>query len=208
MVHLACSETSGTNVRSALREATREVHERLHQHPNFAALLDGTLTVTSYRRLLARLYGFHRPYEDVLLSLPSQWWHGLNPEPRRRAYRLAEDLAALGLTSSELSALPFVPPPAIECCEELLGCLYVREGATLGGRVLARRLEPMCWPNGAGRSFFSGTAQDSMLWAELCLALDRIGNKQNISAMTGAACATFAAFEAWLNSDHLVHGER
>ena len=49
------------------RAATRAVHDRLHESAQFAAILAGTVDATSYRRLLLKLYGFHKPLEDALL---------------------------------------------------------------------------------------------------------------------------------------------
>lgn len=83
----------------------------------------------------------------------------------------------------------------------MLGTLYVREGATLGGRVLAAKLEPLCGPDGAGCSFFAGTPCDGMLWNELCATLNRSENKGHLATMIESAGATFAVLETWLKAD-------
>lgn len=190
--------------RAALRAATNAVHERLHCHEGFAALANGTLTRSGYRHLLVKLYGFHRPLEHALLAAPRGWWCGLDPTPRLRADRIAADLTALGLTSSELPGIPLAPLLRIDCAARLLGCLYVREGATLGGKVLARKLDPILGSGDDGRSFFAGTSRDGALWGELCATLDRVdaGHTHKLPDMIKAACATFAALERWLAVDH------
>ena len=185
--------------RDALRAATRAVHARLHRHPGFLALVDGTLSLAAYRGLLLRLYGFHRPLEDALLSAPRHWWLRLDPSPRRRAHRLADDLVALGLETGELARIPRAPSPLIRCAAHLFGCPYVREGATLGGRALAPSLDRLLGPGQAGRQFFSGRVDDGALWGEFCATLERTGNR-HLPTIVDAACATFAGFEAWLDN--------
>ncbi len=198
-------ETIG--VRHALREATREVHERLHRQADFVALVDGTINRSGYRDLMAKLHGFHRPLENALLAAPRAWWCGLDPAPRLRADRIASDLLAVGLSSIDLAHIPLARPPQFDCAEHLLGCLYVREGATLGGKVLARKLESLLGPGDHGRSFFAGTSIDGALWGEFCITLDRVGTRRNLSHIIEAACATFAQFEAWLSTENHIRGK-
>jgi heme oxygenase (biliverdin-IX-beta and delta-forming) len=196
-----CVSASRTGARSALREATREVHERLHRQMDFAALVNGTLSRVGYRELLVKLYGFHRPLEEAILSAPRHWWRDLDPAPRRRADRLVHDLAALGFTSADLAGVPLASPPLLDRAEQLLGCLYVREGAILGGKVLARKLDTLLGSGDHGRKFFGGTRQDARLWGEFCATLDRATHPNHLSMMIEAACATFASLESWLDAD-------
>jgi heme oxygenase (biliverdin-IX-beta and delta-forming) len=188
--------------RAALREATHEVHERLHCQEGFAALVNGTLTRSGYRDLLVKLYGFHRPLEDALLAAPRSWWFDLELAPRLRADRIAADLLALGLTSGDLASVPLTSRPRFDRAEHLLGCLYVREGATLGGKVLARKLDSILGSGDHARSFFASTSRDGALWGELCATLDCVDAGHELSAMIAAACGTFAALEAWLAADN------
>jgi heme oxygenase len=187
--------------RAALRTATAEIHERLHRLPDFAALLAGRLDRAGYRTLLTRLYGFHAPLEAALIAGAERLASvGIAMEDRRRVPALASDLAALGVAPAEMAALPRcrdLPSPV--SLGELLGCLYVREGSTLGGAVIAERLAPLL-PGGAGRRFFvADAAARGRLWRECCAALDAAAAAPGaLATMTAAARATFAAFETWL----------
>lgn len=183
--------------RVALREATREVHERLHNVPSFAALAAGTLGRGGYVRLLGRLFGFHEPMEAALAdALPGRF----APESWQRTHLLRADLASFGLDEAALDRLPRAAPPVRLTEAEAMGCLYVLEGSTLGGRQLARQLDTLLAPgNPAGRRFLQGASQPAHLpWRSLCAELDRMGaTPDGFAAMLGGALSTFARYERW-----------
>ena len=101
----------------------------------------------------------------------------------------------------------FEPPlsrPAV------LGCLYVIEGATLGGRELSRLLSPMLDALGLvapeGRRFFLayGAAQGPM-WRRFCDVLDTAAATIAPAGrrdMEAAARSTFLIMEDWLTRCH------
>jgi heme oxygenase len=83
----------------------------------------------------------------------------------------------------------------------VVGCLYVLEGATLGGQVIARRLqETLKIGPENGASFFHGYGRDAgHLWKSFRAALaayasDRWRQEQIIAG----ARDTFTHFEDWL----------
>ena len=92
-----------------IREATRDIHERLHDHTSFGALLARTITREEYRALLEALYGFHQPLETALVAHADGQAH-LRMIERRRAHLLIDDLSALG--RSRIADLPMALPPA------------------------------------------------------------------------------------------------
>lgn len=185
------------SARAALREATKAVHERLHHVPAFAALAAGALDRAGYRALLARLYGFHAPMEAAMAEAlagrfaPAAW---------QRADLLRADLAALGEGEPTLARLPRIRPPARLSDPEAMGCLYVLEGSTLGGRHLARQLDFVLPPGStAGRSFLAAGSQPHRIrWADLGAALDAAGtDPAALRAMLAGAADAFARYEAW-----------
>ncbi len=151
---------------------------------------------SDYQRLLLRLYGFHEPIECALEANESLLPR-LELGSRRRAHLLIDDLRAVGF-DGHLADIPrvvlnfdFETPP------QVLGCLYVREGATLGGRVLARRLDHLFGAESQGRSFFSGSDKDPELWRSLCAELEMSEHVAAIDTVIIAARETFAVFERW-----------
>jgi len=118
-------------LRTTLRAATRQAHDRVDQ-------LGGAFDLTSpsdYQAFLRAHAAVLPGVEAVLDSaspedLPPAW------AQRRRTAALAADLAALGLTPPSQAAIPLALPDRAT----RLGALYVLEGSRLGGAVLRRRL--------------------------------------------------------------------
>jgi heme oxygenase len=177
-------------VRDTLKAATHDVHRRLHRHAGFAALQDGTIEVAGYRALLARLYGFHLPFEPVVQIEP------------RRSRSLEADLRTLGVSPYDLRNLPLCRDlPHLDTEGRRMGALYVLKGSALGGRVLARQLDRLFGVNvPAGRTFLLGGAfAESSDWIQFLSELERTGDRHLPSAeLVGGACETFLALETWL----------
>jgi heme oxygenase len=182
------------SARDALRTATAAAHERLHHVPVFVALAEGRLTRGEYAALLGRLHGFHAAMEAGVAEVRGLEAFGLDPAERRRAWLLREDLAVLGAeVPGEMAVLP-----AFGSAAAAMGGLYVTEGATLGGKMLARGLDGLL-QGSAGRRFLLGHgAGHGEMWRGFCEALERCGAEPARRAeMLCAANACFAAFEAW-----------
>jgi heme oxygenase len=188
--------TAGATVRAALREATDPIHARLHDLPGFRALAEGRIDRPAYAALLHRMLGFHRGVEAALDAAPSLAPWGIDIAGRRRAWLIEADLQALGLPG-EVPRLAPLPP--LGSAARALGCLYVTEGSTLGGRQLARALDALLPPGIEGRRFLLGHGDaHAAMWRSCCQALEACGAEPERRAeMLAAAAATFAAFEAW-----------
>jgi heme oxygenase len=200
------TEPSTNTARGTLRHATRDIHERLHALGAFRPLLAQTITHREYCALLEALYGFHQPLEAALVAHPGS--QALLPMTgRRRAHLLAEDLGALRGSHDPMD-LPRAPPPLDVLARPggYLGCLYVREGAILGGRVLAGKLDHLLGRRTEGRRFFSGSAHDAELWRSCCATIDQAGNGAALDGMIAAARATFEHFERWMTRSATNHG--
>ncbi len=159
----------------ALKAATAEHHERLERRVDIAARLRSR---DAYRELLERFYGFYQPLEERLR--PYEQTFPLRP----KAPLLARDIEALGGDPHTLPVASRLPPT--RTAEEALGVLYVLEGATLGGAVIAHMARGL----DVSREFFG--AYDSARWREFKAFVDRHG------ADSAAAVATFETMEAWV----------
>jgi heme oxygenase (biliverdin-IX-beta and delta-forming) len=187
------------SARAALRNATRDIHDRLHGQMLFRQLLEETITRSAYGALLSRLYGFHQGIEtalDAQAGLRSK----VSMNGRHRVHLLVSDLKTLGQCDEGISSLPVVAaPPDLDKLGRFLGCLYVREGATLGGRVLAGKLGHLLGPGHGGRRFFAGPDRDSELWRACCSAIEQPMESAERNAMIAAARETFEIFERWMS---------
>jgi heme oxygenase (biliverdin-IX-beta and delta-forming) len=116
----------------ALRDATREAHERVDSA--FGQLDFGDRD--RYRDFLTAHAQALLPIEQWLdandaAALVADW-----PE-RKRGEALLADLATIGGAAPVLQPFDCDPTP-----ESVMGVIYVVEGSRLGGRYLARQLHP------------------------------------------------------------------
>lgn len=177
-------------LRTALHEATREAHHVIDHHPLVAPLVRTDLTVETYLRALRGLLRIHRPLQQRLADALAAC--GTTYELADRVGWLSADLAALG-SDDNISAPPWTPP-VIANATDLAGMLYVIEGSTLGGQVIARRIEAsLGFTANHGAGFFNGWGTDTPAhWAAFWQFADgAVGT--NTAAATAAARAAFEA---------------
>lgn len=187
------------DLRSRLRDATSVSHRQLERR---LGLLDGLTDPAAGRQrfvaLLGAFLGFHACWEPAVAAcLPGEtaWLR-----PRRRQHLIAQDLAALGLDAASIAALPECPAAASLCRTPAAawGSVYVLEGSTLGGRVIARHLAAAPWCPPAGLRYFDPYGADSgRRWKEM---LDRLAALPTAAAdeAVDAAQRTFGLLDDWL----------
>lgn len=182
-----------------LKQATSARHAALEGR---LPLLDPALSRADYRSLLNRFLGYYAPLEERLQALPH--WNDLdfNYAQRTKAPCLARDLIALGTTPDELARVarcPYMPP--VTSVARLLGCLYVIEGATLGGQIITRRLHAsLRLTPASGAAFLNGYGvHTGERWKAFCAmattVAQRTGRDEDILA---SANLTFDTLDQWL----------
>lgn len=182
-----------------LRQRTSLLHDRVERAVDLPSRCDSR---EGYASLLSRLLGFYEPFETALARF--DWRQaGLDFEERRKAGRLRADLSALGWEGAAIDGAARcrdLPRPA--ALAGAVGCLYVLEGATLGGQVIARQTARSLGvgPERGGR-FYEGYGEATgRLWRAFGSAANAYcghDERRSEEAVDGAI-ATFAAFEAWL----------
>ena len=124
-------------LRQELRRETADLHRRLEID---LGLLESELSLDRYRRVLEFFFGFYAPIEAGLARVASAG-PPLGLPLRARTALIESDLLSLGLSRREIADLPRCADlPRLSCPEDLAGCLYVLEGACLGGQVIAPAL--------------------------------------------------------------------
>jgi heme oxygenase len=189
-------------MRWRLRAATATTHERMHAHAGFGAAAAGTIEAPDYLQLLVRLYGFHRPFEDIARSAVDAFGIDLDMSVRVRSPLLLADLQAIGFDPNAAATLPLWRPSVrLVSKGALLGALYVLEGSTLGGAQIARALKNRVG-NGLGKAllFFLGRgARQGAMWRDLLDELESLREDEDEAMQAeDAAVATFKAFEDWM----------
>lgn len=187
------------DLRSRLRDATREPHERLHGHPGLGAAAAGRLDPAAYGDLLGRLYGFHRRFEAGFADAPPEMAEAIELHARARSQALARDLGELG-QATRVDALPLCQTlPCLTTEPQWLGALYVTEGSTLGGAQIARALAEAGFASGQRQFFEAYGERRSAMWRSFLARLDRhADDEQAASDAEQAALAAFDAFETWM----------
>lgn len=183
--------TASPGILARLKAETRAEHDAIER------VLDLTregLTLAEYRAWLERMYGFYRPLEAELPGVP-----GLDLGARRKTPLLREDLAALGV--EELARLPECAElPPLRTADERFGCVYVLEGATLGGQVVSRHLRRTLavTPERGGRFFHGYGPQTGEMWQAFRTATAAFVRTTEAQDRTvAAALATFRALRRW-----------
>jgi heme oxygenase len=191
-----------TSIRNRLREATSDVHERLHGHAGFSAAAAGTISVRGYGKLLERLWGFHRAFESTFDEATRKWQVGVDLEKRHRCGMIEADLITLGGDLKAIARLPqcvTLYRPGNKAA--FIGALYVVEGSTLGGVHLARALASTIGAGSAcGVQFFLGYGdQRGAMWRSFLQELDECARAPaDEAAVIDGAIETFVHFEAWM----------
>jgi heme oxygenase (biliverdin-IX-beta and delta-forming) len=192
-----------SSIRARLRAATAEAHERMHAHPGFAAAAAGAIGIADYRQLLARVYGFHRPFELAAREAVASSGMDFDVEQRARSPALLADLKSLGLRSDAIARLPlWAPRESFGSVGAILGAFYVLEGSTLGGVQIARALRGVVGDDsGDGIRFFLGRGdRQGEMWIKFVRKLESLsGDPDDCEDAVRAAVATFEDFEAWMN---------
>lgn len=183
----------------SLKDSTRAEHQALEATVDIGRRLG---SLAEYRALLARFWGFYAPMEAGLLERPEWRQRDLDIGARRKAPLLLADLRALGASPDSLAALPRCADlPAGGSFAHALGCMYVLEGATLGGQLISReaRARLGLTPE-RGCGFFSSYGdQVGPMWRDFQgWLLQTATDEQAAREVIAGANATFRAFGAWL----------
>jgi heme oxygenase len=183
---------------------TRLKHETAAAHRAIEHTVDLPSRLRSageYRRLLERFWGFYAPIEAQLAARPEWAQYDLDIHRRLKASALVCDLRALGLSASAIDRLPRCPSlPPLGSFAHALGCLYVLEGATLGGQIIAREARrTLGLTPDHGCAFFSSYGEHvGAMWGEFRVLLVEMAAHE--TTILHSAHETFAAFERWLAS--------
>lgn len=188
-----------TPILECLKQATRERHRLLEGK---LPLLDPQLSQDNYRCLVSNFYGYYAPMESLVLTLP--WWDevGLNFNERQKTPSLEQDLIILGYEPETLAQLPRCQHlPEVKSIAQLLGCLYVMEGATLGGQIIAKQLQAnLSVTQKTGAAFFNGYGiQTAKHWQAFCTLLTTFSEHEDSDEIIiASANKTFETLDLWL----------
>ena len=188
-------------IHSTLKQRTGDFHDALET--KLRVLLSDGISLDQYAAVQKKFYCFYCPIETQLLSI--RGWD--DPEfalqDRLKVPLLVSDLAALAVDFGEIARWPFCDRlPRLETIPEALGCLYVLEGATLGGKLITRHLKRVLpLDESRGCSFFNSYGDDvGRMWSSFLGILARHCERHgDAEVVVQSACQTFASLDRWLS---------
>ncbi|WP_188262425.1 biliverdin-producing heme oxygenase [Azospirillum tabaci] len=175
-------------VRQALREATRDIHERLDRAAVLRPLTSPSITADEYRDALIALHGFNAPIERAL------------GEGTERLDLLRADLADLGVDADSLPVAGSLP--ALDGLPERLAARYVLDGSAHGGRAMLPNVTRALGFDATRGARFLASAGIDMAgrWKALLARLESdLDAPESAQAACATAVALFAALEVWLD---------
>jgi heme oxygenase (biliverdin-IX-beta and delta-forming) len=153
----------------------------------------------AYCDRLQMFYGFYAPFEATLkLRLEVMPLCDKLADRLNKTALLKSDLRHLGIDSKNIPQCQKLP--RLEFATEILGSIYVVEGATLGGRIITKHVQdtlnilPI-----SGGSFFQGYGDaTAMMWHGMRqLLVDAASSVTAENAIVASAIETFAALRHW-----------
>jgi heme oxygenase len=180
-------------VAAVVKEATETLHSEVEN-----LLLPELAAITSphhYAQILRLFYGYFQPLEKRL-ALTVTTHHLPDIAERRKSSAILHDLAAIGQSTDALPVCGQLP--VFNNTAEAFGVMYVLEGSTLGGKMIARMLqknEALQLPPGAVR-FFSGYGEKTgEKWK---IFLSALNEQEPADAVIAAANETFYYLKRWM----------
>ncbi len=184
-----------------LRAETRDLHEALERDLDWKNRM---ATLEGYRGLLARWWGFHAVFEPLVDARP--------PLPglagRRKLHLLERDLSRLGMFADAIRALPRIDASSLpDDSAGMTGALYVLEGSTLGGLVIARHLRAALAGTGAEDvcAYYQAYGRDrtGSMWRAFLNQLSEEVSRASHQEVVAGARQTFSTLRLWLAQDGL-----
>ncbi|WP_028979138.1 biliverdin-producing heme oxygenase [Sporocytophaga myxococcoides] len=184
-----------------IKRQTAENHAAMENSNLMKPVVSRELSLESYKNILIKFYGFFHPLENSINSFSDIHNYLHDFETRRKSTALKDDLHKLGC-NEEINLCNDLPE--IKTSSQALGCLYVMEGSTLGGRMISRIIsETISLNKDSGVSFFNGYGEETgKKWKSFCEALTHYSSAVNDDdTIIDAANETFIKFKNWVESE-------
>ena len=188
------------DVMACVKRETQEHHQRLE---SMMPLGRDNFSLAEYQSVLEKFFGIYKPLEARISAFPLLP-PALQCERRRKTVSLEQDLEDLGLNQQSIAALPLAQVPAIREVPELMGTMYVMEGATLGGQFISRAVGQRFGLNREkGCRFFSSYGPEvGSMWRSFGEAARKeIQSAHDRARFIATAVRTFSSFEQWLSRE-------
>lgn len=183
-----------SDILQRLRIETKDAHEAIERD---LAWETRVATRDGYRALLARFWGFHAAIEPALATALRD---DAFLDPRRRLAHLTADLRFLGLADAAIAALPRPDLALPRDRGEAFGALYVLEGSTLGGQIIAKHVGRQLGltHEGGCRYYAAHGRETGVMWKAFRLRLAEEAARGGPETIVASSIGTFDAMRHWL----------
>ncbi|WP_419870186.1 biliverdin-producing heme oxygenase [Chryseobacterium sp. CT-SW4] len=167
-----------------LKQNTSEFHDAAEKLFNSEKIFNKTFSLEDYRKIISTNYlMLLNSEEKIFNSFSGEISEELQLDQRRKLHLIEKDVESLSMSSREASH-----DLQVDNRHEALGMLYVIEGSTLGGNVIAKQLSKTEGFDGVTFNFF-GCYQENTgsMWKSFKEILDREVAEENYEhVLTGA----------------------
>jgi len=182
-------------VAQIVRTETAILHQEVEQL--LIPRLNAIQSLDDYTTILQSFYTFYLPIEKAIQQQISS---SILPdiEKRRTAKLIADDLAFLGVPVNKQYCDHL---PEIKNTTQAFGVMYVLEGSTLGGKMIAKMLaRNSVYPIPSGAlNFFQGYKEETgIMWTNFVNVLNQ---QTDTDTIVHASNETFYHLKSWLQKD-------
>jgi heme oxygenase len=174
-----------------LKAETKEAHRQTEKA--MMTRMRGIKNLEDYQKFLKLLYEFYKPLEEQIEKHVDSS-HIPDLKLRRKASLLVSDISAP--VTEEIDS-----PIAITSLSKAIGSLYVLEGSTMGGVIIAQMLQKSLKQDQIPVSFFRAYGdKPADMWMKFKEHVRLLGKQLDTSEVLEGAVETFNTFE-----EHLKH---
>ncbi|WP_316803341.1 biliverdin-producing heme oxygenase [Pedobacter nototheniae] len=182
-------------IASLLRTETAEKHKELESLMFVNEIMANSLSISNYKKLLTINYIIHQKLEHKLIAqLDAAVAGKLEMDKRVKLPALEKDLHYWKIDTDTLPDLNFEIFAPANHTAEILGALYVLEGATLGGNVIKKHIlaNPEFKNDAAGLSYYGVYGEElGAKWKTFVTLLNESVAEADYAKCVNSANATF-----------------
>lgn len=139
------------SLREHLKTGTADLHDSIEKGARMSRLLDPELTRAEYVAFLRSMLTAYEHIENRLMEIPRLQEVVSDLSRRNKVASLKQDLAAMDEADTAAAGAAHLP---IQNLSEAMGVLYVIEGSSLGGQIIAKRLAQLDFVDEKNLNFF------------------------------------------------------
>lgn len=199
---------NGHSLTETLKKRTRYAHDEIERNKAIKSLFGKQFTTDDYFNLLSGFYGYYQPLEHAIED-SLQVFSVLDFDYVNKSKLILKDLKNLHKKNPDDEN--WYPDIAltnfkISCIEELVGRIYVIEGACMGGQLISKHLKQKFGEHVSEALSFYAYPNTGVMkhWQRVKNCIDGIAENKdfNTDVAVNAAINTFEGLNLWLAASY------